>query len=65
MISEVVLPLTGLAASDLGAWRQIHSFFAGVALAGVGLHVALNWDWIVGVLRKWVSLRSRRVSGTP
>ena len=51
-ISEVLLPLVGLARSDHFAWMKIHSFFAGTALAIVGLHVALNWDWIAGMLRK-------------
>jgi Domain of unknown function (DUF4405) len=52
VISEVALPLLGHAPSDLRAWRQIHSLMAGIALVVVGLHVGLNWDWIVGAVRK-------------
>jgi hypothetical protein len=58
-ISEVLLPLIGASRSDHIAWVKIHSFFAGTALAIVGLHVALNWDWIAGMLRKRSSRRTR------
>jgi cytochrome b561 len=52
VISEVALPLFGYVPSDLAAWRQLHSLAAGIALVVVGLHVGLNWDWIVGAMRK-------------
>jgi hypothetical protein len=58
-ISEVLLPLVDASRSDHIAWVKIHSFFAGTALAIVGLHVALNWDWIAGMLRKRSSRRTR------
>ena len=51
-ISEVLLPLAGFVRSERIAWMKIHGFFAGTALAIVGLHVALNWDWIAGIIRK-------------
>jgi hypothetical protein len=52
VISEVALPLLGRAPSDLRAWRQLHSLVAGIALVVVGLHVGLNWDWIVAAVLK-------------
>jgi hypothetical protein len=58
-ISEVLLPLVGASRSDHIAWVKIHSFFAGTALAIVGLHLALNWDWIAGMLRKRSNRRAR------
>ena len=51
-ISEVVLPLAGLEPSILRAWRQLHSLFATLSLVIVGLHLALNWNWITAVARK-------------
>ena len=51
-ISEVVLPLAGLEPSILRAWRQLHSLFATLSLVIVGLHLALNWNWVTAVVRK-------------
>jgi len=56
-ISEVILPLTGLEPSILRAWRQLHSLMATLGVVIVGLHVALNWDWIAGVVRKRLFMR--------
>jgi hypothetical protein len=50
-ISEVLLPLIGLQPSDLSAWRQLHSLLSNLGLVIVGFHLALNWDWIIGVVR--------------
>jgi hypothetical protein len=58
--SEVVLPLSGLAPSELAAWQRIHNFLSQVTMAVVGLHIALNWDWITSVVRKGSLRRSRR-----
>jgi Domain of unknown function (DUF4405) len=57
-ISEVVLPLLGITTSTLIAWRKIHNLLASLSLGGVGFHVALNWDWITGVVRKGILLRA-------
>jgi small-conductance mechanosensitive channel len=53
VVSRVVLPAVGLTASDRRAWLQLHTVVASVTLVIVGLHVALNWDWIVSVVRRW------------
>ena len=57
-ISEVVVPLAGASTSTLRAWRQLHSVLAALGLGVVGLHVALNWDWIAGVVRKGTLFRA-------
>lgn len=57
-ISEVVMPLMGVTTSTLIAWRKIHNLLASLSLGVVGFHVALNWDWIVGVVRKGILLRA-------
>jgi cytochrome b561 len=41
-------------------WGQVHGWASSVLLLMVGLHVALNWDWILAVARK----RLRFVTGT-
>jgi hypothetical protein len=50
MISEAVLPLFGLAASQGGSFKQIHKLASDATLFLVGLHVALHWSWIVKML---------------
>src|ERR1044072_1608946 len=57
MVSRFVVPVLGLSASTLQLWHPVHTLIASVTLAVVGLHLALNWDWIVGALRQW---RARR-----
>ena len=57
VISEVVLPLAGLERSSLRAWVSLHSLFSTLALVIVGFHIALNWDWIVGVVRNRLFIR--------
>ncbi len=59
MVSEVALPYLGLRPAPLRAWRDLHGVLAMIAVAFVGLHLALNGDWIAGVLRH----RSWRRSG--
>jgi len=53
VVSRFVLPTLGLEPSALKAWGQLHAFVAGVTLVVLGLHVAINWDWIVNVVRRW------------
>lgn len=58
VISEVALPLTGLEPSDLAAWHQLHAFFSNTSIWIVGLHLGLNWDWVLNVVRKWRAPRN-------
>lgn len=62
VVSRFVLPELGIESSALKAWAQLHAFVAGVTLVVVGLHVALNWDWIANVVRRW---RARHVHPEP
>ena len=34
------------------AWKDLHAWLAVTMVAGVVLHVALHWDWIVCMARK-------------
>jgi hypothetical protein len=66
LISEVVLPLLGLQAMRNMQWRQIHSLTADLSLILLGLHLALNWDWVVHVFKRFIlqplaNKRTRRI----
>jgi hypothetical protein len=54
MISEVVLPQLGLQAARNMQWRQLHSLTADWSLILLGLHLALNWDWVVHVVKRYI-----------
>ncbi len=54
-VSRFVLPTLGMTSSALRAWVRLHTVVASVTLVIVGLHVALNWDWIVSAVRHWRS----------
>src|ERR1041385_3621509 len=64
MVSRFVVPALGLSASTLQLWHPLHTVIASVTLAVVGLHLALNLDWILGALRQW-RLRRRLASPRP
>lgn len=53
VVSRFVLPAFGMNPSDLRAWTKLHTVVASVTLVILGLHVALNWDWIVSAVRRW------------
>jgi small-conductance mechanosensitive channel len=52
-VSRFVLPALGMTASALRAWGALHELIAGVTLVILGLHVALNWDWVLSAVRRW------------
>ncbi|NTW98097.1 MAG: DUF4405 domain-containing protein [Oscillochloris sp.] len=54
MISEQVLPIFGLTAAHGGAWKMLHSQSADISVYLVGLHVALHWQWIVNMVKRFV-----------
>jgi hypothetical protein len=54
LISEVALPLIGVQLSSGGAWRGLHETSANLFLPLVGLHVALHWQWIVNMFKRFV-----------
>jgi len=54
MISEHVLPLFGLSAAHGGVWKMLHSQSANISVYLIGLHVALHWQWIVNMFKRFV-----------
>ena len=54
MISESALTLLGIQTARGGIWKQLHSLSADTVVFVAGAHVALNWRWIVGVVRQYI-----------
>ena len=54
MISEVALPFVGIELAQSGSWRGLHGTAANLFLVLVGLHVALHWQWIVNMFKRFV-----------
>jgi len=57
-ISEIVLPLAGIQPSPFIPWHKVHKLFSMLSVGIVGLHLGLNWDWIVAAMRKRLSARN-------
>ncbi len=51
MISEYVLPISGRQLNDSFAWHTIHGNTGHAIMFLAGLHLALNWDWVVATVR--------------
>ena len=54
MISQVALPLVGIQLAQSGIWRGLHGAVANLFMVLVGLHVALHWQWIVNMFKRFV-----------
>jgi hypothetical protein len=47
MISKVALPTLGLSITGGMGWKSLHSLSSDASLYIVGLHLALNWKWVM------------------
>jgi hypothetical protein len=54
MISKSVLPTLGIEVVKNHSWEMIHKLAANSTLALVGLHFALNWGWVVSMVKRYV-----------
>jgi hypothetical protein len=54
MISEVALPFVGIELAQSRSWRGLHGTTADLFMVLVGLHVALHWQWIVNMFKRFV-----------
>jgi hypothetical protein len=51
LISNQVAPLIGNALGRPRVWSELHGWLNFTLVVLVALHLALNWDWVLGVLR--------------
>ncbi|KPV52249.1 hypothetical protein SE17_16620 [Kouleothrix aurantiaca] len=54
LISRAALPALGLTVAIGGSWRGIHETTANLFLPLIGLHVALHWQWIANMFKRFV-----------
>lgn len=52
LISNQVAPLVGEHLGRPRVWSEIHGWLNFSLIVAVGLHVAINWDWIIGAMRR-------------
>ena len=55
LISQVVLPYFGIKTIDDSSWRFVHNAPLNFVVLFVGLHIAINWRWVVSVFKKGLS----------
>ncbi len=55
-ISQVLLPSLGLWRIDDRSWRALHNQSLNWMVLVIGLHIAMNWEWIASSLARRVSL---------
>jgi p-aminobenzoyl-glutamate transporter AbgT len=61
LISKIALPAVGIHPQESSGWSQIHSLSADLSLIILALHTALNWDWIVNVVKRYLLQRLPRL----
>lgn len=54
MTSFIALPAVGIAPGNYARWLGVHNRWTLYVQILVGLHIALNWNWIVGAVRRVV-----------
>lgn len=64
LISSLAAPLLDERLGRMPVWNEVHGWLNFVVVVLVGLHLALNWDWIVAALRRRGSERPA-LAGAP
>jgi len=54
LISKSIMPLFGMRMSEGSIWRLLHSASANVSLIAMAIHFALNWNWVVSNVKRYV-----------
>ena len=52
MVSRVVLAWMRMPTIYDGAWFELHDSGSNVLFVAIGLHLALNWGWVLAALRR-------------
>lgn len=58
LISEVALPVFGLALTPDSFWHELHHSSSNLLFPMLGIHLALHWDWIKRTTQK---MRAKKV----
>ena len=56
IISEVVLPKLGINTINDRSWRAAHNLPLNFVVLFTGLHIAINWGWIVSTFKKRINI---------
>jgi len=51
-ISQIALPFVGIKTIDDKTWQSLHNQTLNLTKLFVGLHLALNWEWIISIFKK-------------
>ena len=54
-ISQVVLPELGIKTINDRSWRSVHNLPLNFVVLFTGLHIAINWGWIVAAFKKRIN----------
>ncbi|MBV9548961.1 MAG: DUF4405 domain-containing protein [Alphaproteobacteria bacterium] len=57
MTSFIALPGLGIMSATFGRWTLLHNQWTVYFQVAAGLHIAMNWSWIVGAVRRHVLAR--------
>jgi hypothetical protein len=52
IISQVILPKFGISTINDRSWRAVHNLPLNFFVLFIGLHIAMNWGWIVAAFKK-------------
>jgi hypothetical protein len=55
IISQVVLPNLGINTINDRSWRSVHNLPLNFVVLFTGLHIAINWGWIVAAFKKRIN----------
>lgn len=64
MISRSILPLFGFEVPESTTWETIHSDAANITILAMGVHIGLNWGWVVTMTKKYLIAPLRRPAKT-
>lgn len=64
MISQSISQVFGYARSGNSIWREIHATSASLLLILIGVHLALNWKWVVHSVAQFVVSPMRQLFGS-
>jgi hypothetical protein len=63
VISQAVLPKLGIKTINDRAWRSAHNLPLNFVVLFTGLHIAINWGWIVAAFKKRIANSKPRNAG--